>query len=195
MDMKNTSALPEANQLDHATRESIKAMAGLIAVLQQREQSLEDLVRQQLQLLQSAVNNADQRVNRVVENALPRLTQLTNQALTQALEPAVERFNKKMVDADQTLHHATYRYTQAQQSLENNSHATRVDRIRCDDRWGDHVRGRGWLRCQRRNADSGRSQTASCRDRLSGSCDPRQPRCLRRRQAMRRVREERAAIR
>ncbi|WP_374153175.1 hypothetical protein ABQY58_008740 [Xanthomonas hortorum pv. hederae] len=118
MDMKNTSALPEANQLDHATRESIKAMAGLIAVLQQREQSLEDLVRQQLQLLQSAVNNADQRVNRVVENALPRLTQLTNQALTQALEPAVERFNKKMVDADQTLHHATYRYTQAQQSLE-----------------------------------------------------------------------------
>lgn len=64
-------ALPEANQLDHATRESIKAMAGLIAVLQQREQSLEDLVRQQLQLLQSAVNNADQRVNRVVENALP----------------------------------------------------------------------------------------------------------------------------
>lgn len=30
----------------------------------------------------------------------------------------MERFNKKMVDADQTLHHATYRYTQAQQSLE-----------------------------------------------------------------------------
>ncbi|MCC8552217.1 hypothetical protein LYZ81_11045 [Xanthomonas hortorum] len=118
MGMKNTSALPEANQLDHATQESIKAMAGLIAVLQQREQTLDDLVRQQLQLLQSAVNNADQRVNRVVENALPRLTQLTHQALAQTLEPAAERFNKKMAHAEQTLQQATRHYAQAQHSLE-----------------------------------------------------------------------------
>ncbi|MDO0847066.1 hypothetical protein JH266_07975 [Xanthomonas campestris pv. campestris] len=118
MDMQNTSELPDANESERAMKESIKAMAAVIGALQRREHALEDLVREQLQLLQSAVNNADQRVNRVVENALPRLTQLSNQALTQTLEPAVERFNKKMVDADQTLHHATYRYAQAQQSLE-----------------------------------------------------------------------------
>lgn len=118
MDMQNTSARPDANGSERAMKESIQAMAAVIGALQRREQALEDLVRQQLQLLQSAVNNADQRVNRVVENALPRLTQLSNQALTHALEPAAERFNKKMVNAELTLQQATQRYAQAQHSME-----------------------------------------------------------------------------
>lgn len=118
MDMQNTSPMRHSDDAQDAMRDSIQAMAALIGQLQRREQALEDLVRQQLQLLQQAANRADQRVNQVVQDALPRLTQLSNQALTQSLEPAVTRFNKKMVDADQTLEHATYRYAQAQQSLE-----------------------------------------------------------------------------
>ncbi|KFA33536.1 hypothetical protein KWG_0104645, partial [Xanthomonas vasicola pv. vasculorum NCPPB 1381] len=118
MDMQNTSPMRHSDDAQEAMRDSIQAMASLIGQLQRREQALEDLVRQQLQLLQQAANRADQRVNQVVQDALPRLTQLSNQALTQSLEPAVTRFNKKMVDADQTLEHATYRYAQAQQSLE-----------------------------------------------------------------------------
>ncbi|KPL49704.1 hypothetical protein XAXN_05870 [Xanthomonas axonopodis] len=109
------AAVKASNQ---ALQEAIDVLATLIAVQQRAEHSLEDLVRHQLQLLQSAVNGADQRINRVVENALPRLTQLSNQALTQTLEPAAARFTKKMVDAGQTLEHATYRYAQAQHSLE-----------------------------------------------------------------------------
>ncbi|WP_010364009.1 hypothetical protein [Xanthomonas vasicola] len=118
MDMQNTSPMRHSDDAQEAMRDSIQAMASLIGQLQRREQALEDLVRQQLQLLQQAANRADQRVTQVVQDALPRLTQLSNQALTQSLEPAVTRFNKKMVDADQTLEHATYRYAQAQQSLE-----------------------------------------------------------------------------
>ncbi|CAD7734559.1 hypothetical protein LMG31886_38760 [Xanthomonas hydrangeae] len=118
MDIQNTSARPDANGSERAMKESIQAMAAVIGALQRREQALEDLVRQQLQLLQSAVNNADQRVNRVVENAMPRLTQLSNQALTQTLEPAAERFSKKMANAEQAVQQATQRYAQAQQSLE-----------------------------------------------------------------------------
>ena len=117
-----TSALAETDVALRASRqtlqETIEAIAILSATLQQREGSLHKLVQQQLQLLQEAVTNADQRVNRVVENALPRLTQLTNQALAQTLGPAAERFNRKLASADQTLHQATQRYAQAQQSLE-----------------------------------------------------------------------------
>ncbi|MCL1551800.1 hypothetical protein M3O38_12305 [Xanthomonas nasturtii] len=118
MDMQNTSTLPDGSASHQAMTDSIKAMTAVIAAMQRREQALEDLVRHQMQLLQAAVNSADQRVNRVVENALPRLTQLSNQALTQTLEPAAERFNKKMANADQTLQQATARYAQAQHSLE-----------------------------------------------------------------------------
>lgn len=118
MDMQNTSALPDANASERTLKESIQAMAALIGTLQRRERALEDLVQEQLQLLQSAINNADQRVNRVVESALARLTQLSSQALTQTLEPATERFNKKMVQAERTLEQAIARYAQAQQSLE-----------------------------------------------------------------------------
>ncbi|WP_040278103.1 hypothetical protein [Xanthomonas citri] len=118
MDIQNTSPLRYSEDAQDAMRDSIQAMAALIGQLQRREQALEDLVRQQLQLLQQAANRADQRVSQVVQDALPRLTQLSNQALTQSLEPAVTRFNKKMVDADQTLQHATHRYAQAQQSLQ-----------------------------------------------------------------------------
>ncbi|WDJ24477.1 hypothetical protein JH270_10660 [Xanthomonas campestris pv. raphani] len=118
MDMQNSPALPEDNGSERAMKESIQAMAALIGQLQRREHALEDLVRQQLQLLQSAVHNADQRVTRVVETALPRLTQLSQQALTQTLEPAAERFNKKMSNAEQTLQQATQRYAKAQHALE-----------------------------------------------------------------------------
>ncbi len=118
MDMQNTSALPDASRAERTLKESIQAMAVMIGTLQRREHALEDLVREQLQLLQSAVNSADQSVTRVVENALPRLTQLSNQALTQTLEPAVERFNKKMATAEQTVQQATQRYAHAQHSLE-----------------------------------------------------------------------------
>ncbi|MCC5045553.1 MULTISPECIES: hypothetical protein [Xanthomonas] len=118
MDMQNTSALPDVNGSERTLKESIQALAAMIGTLQRREHALDDLVREQLQLLQSAVNSADQRVNRVVENALPRLTQLSNQALTQTLEPAAERFNKKMANAEQAVQQATQRYAHAQRSLE-----------------------------------------------------------------------------
>ncbi|MBD4907660.1 hypothetical protein GUF75_20690 [Xanthomonas citri pv. citri] len=118
MDMQNTSALPDVNGSERTLKESIQALAAMIGTLQRREHALDDLVREQLQLLQSAVNSADQRVNRVVESALPRLTQLSNQALTQTLEPAAERFNKKMTTAEQTVQQATQRYAHAQHSLE-----------------------------------------------------------------------------
>lgn len=118
MDMQNTSALPDANGSERTLKESIHAMAAVIGTLQRREHALEDLVREQLQLLQIAVKHADQRVSGLVENALPRLTQLSNQALTQTLEPAVERFNKKMATAEQTVQQATQRYAHAQHSLE-----------------------------------------------------------------------------
>ncbi|MBV6863814.1 hypothetical protein [Xanthomonas euvesicatoria] len=118
MDMQNTSVLPDASGAERTLKESIQAMAAMIGTLQRREHALEELVREQLQLLQSAVNSADQRVNRVVENALPRLTQLSNQALTQTLEPAVERFSKKMANAEQVVQQATQRYVHAQHSLE-----------------------------------------------------------------------------
>lgn len=118
MNMQNTSALPHANGAERTLQESIQAMAAVIGTLQRREQALEDLVREQLQLLQLAVKHADQRVSGLVENALPRLTQLSNQALTQALEPAAERFNKKMATAEQTVQQATRRYAHAQHSLE-----------------------------------------------------------------------------
>lgn len=114
MDMQNTSALPDVNGSERTLKESIQALAAMIGTLQRREHALDDLVREQLQLLQSAVNSADQRVNRVVENALPRLTQLSNQALTQTLEPAAERFNKKMANAEQAVQQATQRYAHAQ---------------------------------------------------------------------------------
>ncbi|USJ01474.1 hypothetical protein MUG10_04540 [Xanthomonas prunicola] len=118
MDMQNPPALPEDNGSERSMKESIQAMAALIGQLQRREQTLEDLVRQQLQLLQSAVHTADQRVTRVVESALPRLTQLSQQALKQTLEPAAERFNKQVTSADQTLQQATQRYAKAQHTLE-----------------------------------------------------------------------------
>nr|WP_289883582.1 hypothetical protein [Xanthomonas arboricola]MDN0205426.1 hypothetical protein [Xanthomonas arboricola pv. corylina]MDN0218360.1 hypothetical protein [Xanthomonas arboricola pv. corylina] len=118
MDMQNTSALPDANGSERTLKESIHAMAAVIGTLQRREHALEDLVREQLQLLQIAVKHADQRVSGLVENALPRLTQLSNQALTQTLEPAAERFNKKMATAEQTVQQATQRYAHAQHSLE-----------------------------------------------------------------------------
>ncbi|MEG8127852.1 hypothetical protein G3N70_17195 [Xanthomonas hortorum pv. gardneri] len=118
MDMQNTSALPDVNGSERTLKESIQALAAMIGTLQRREHALDDLVREQLQLLQSAVNSADQRVNRVVENALPRLTQLSNQALTQTLEPAAERFNKKMANAEQAVQQATQRYAHAQHTLE-----------------------------------------------------------------------------
>ncbi|MEA9613025.1 hypothetical protein ACD584_21345 [Xanthomonas sp. NCPPB 2922] len=118
MDMQNTSTLPDGSESHQAMTDSIKAMTAVIAAMQRREQALEDLVRHQMQLLQAAVNSADQRVNRVVENALPRLTQLSNQALTQTLEPAAERFNKKMANAEQAVQQATQRYAHAQHSLE-----------------------------------------------------------------------------
>lgn len=118
MDMQNISAQPDANGSERTLKESIQALAAMIGTLQRREHALDELVREQLQLLQSAVNSADQRVNRVVESALPRLTQLSNQALTQTLEPAAERFNKKMATAEQTVQQATQRYAHAQHCLE-----------------------------------------------------------------------------
>ncbi|QJD70065.1 hypothetical protein HG421_11705 [Xanthomonas campestris pv. badrii] len=122
MEMQDRAAFADADAAlrasNQALQEAIDVLATLIAVQQRGEQGLEDLVLQQLQLLQSAVNSADQRINRVVENALPRLTQLSDQALTQTLEPAAARFTKKMVDAGQTLAHATHRYAQAQHGLE-----------------------------------------------------------------------------
>ncbi|MEA9824580.1 hypothetical protein VDF98_13225 [Xanthomonas campestris pv. raphani] len=118
MDMQNTSALPDADGSERTLKEAIQALAAMIGTLQRREHALDDLVRQQLQLLQIAVKHADQRVIGVVENALPRLTQLSQQALTQSLEPAAERFNKKMATAEQTVQQATQRYAHAQHSLE-----------------------------------------------------------------------------
>ncbi|MFC3565538.1 hypothetical protein ACFSYI_07990 [Xanthomonas dyei] len=118
MDMQNTSALTDVNGSERTLRESIHALAAVIGVLQQREHALEDLVQEQLQLLQIAVKHADQRVSGLVENALPRLTQLSNQALTQTLEPAAERFNKKLANAEQAVQQATQRYVHAQHSLE-----------------------------------------------------------------------------
>ncbi|MCC4621509.1 hypothetical protein LL965_15990 [Xanthomonas cassavae CFBP 4642] len=118
MDMHNTSAVPDDDGPEHAMKESIQAMAALIGQLQRREQALEDQVRQQMQLLQNAANNADQRVHRVVENALPRLKQLTQQALSVALDPAAERFDRTLTATNQQLQQATQRYAQTQQSLE-----------------------------------------------------------------------------
>ncbi|WOB28664.1 MULTISPECIES: hypothetical protein [Xanthomonas] len=118
MDMQNTSAPPDVNGSERTLKESIHAMAAVIGVLQRREHALEDLVQEQLQLLQIAVKHADQRVTGLVENALPRLTQLSNQALTQTLEPAAERFNEKLANAEQAVQQATQRYVHAQHALE-----------------------------------------------------------------------------
>ncbi|MBN6104426.1 hypothetical protein JR064_19865 [Xanthomonas sp. CFBP 8703] len=118
MDTPSTPALPESGTSTEALQETIKAMAALIATMQVREQSLQDQISRQLQVLNGAVGNADRSVNRVVENALPRLTQLTQQALSVALDPAAERFDRTLTAAHQTLQQATQRYAQAQQSLE-----------------------------------------------------------------------------
>ncbi|MBD7923075.1 hypothetical protein [Xanthomonas bonasiae] len=118
MDTPSTPALPESGTSNEALQETIKAMAALIATMQKREQSLQDQISRQLQVLHGAVGNADRSVNRVVENALPRLTQLTQQALSVALDPAAERFDRTLTAANQTLQQATQRYAQAQQSLE-----------------------------------------------------------------------------
>ncbi|WP_386340564.1 hypothetical protein O4D10_02160 [Xanthomonas citri pv. citri] len=111
-------ALPESETSNEALQETIKAMAALIATMQKQEQSLQDHISRQLQVLNGAVGNADRSVNRVVENALPRLTHLTQQALSVALDPAAERFDRTLTAAHQTLQQATQRYAQAQQSLE-----------------------------------------------------------------------------
>lgn len=50
MDIQNTSPLRYSEDAQDAMRDSIQAMAALIGQLQRREQALEDLVRQQLQL-------------------------------------------------------------------------------------------------------------------------------------------------
>ncbi|WP_372360533.1 hypothetical protein ACDH70_17925 [Xanthomonas axonopodis pv. poinsettiicola] len=109
------------NASNASLQETIKVLTTLVASMQQREQRLREVVTEQLQVLQNAVGGADSKINRVLENALPRLTQLTNQALTQTLEPASQRFNKEMATADETLQHATRRYMQAQQTLETRS--------------------------------------------------------------------------
>lgn len=106
------------NHSNASLHEAIRVMTTLMSSMQQREQRLRDLIAEQLHLLQNVAGSADARVNRVVENALPRLTQLTNQALTQTLEPAAQRFNKEIGRADQTLQQATQRYAQAQHGLE-----------------------------------------------------------------------------
>lgn len=118
MDTLSTPALPQNETSNEALQETIKAMAALIATMQKREQSLQDQISRHLQVLNGAVGNADRSVNRVVENALPRLTQLTQQALSVALEPAAERFDRTLTAASHTLQQATQRYAQAQQSLE-----------------------------------------------------------------------------
>lgn len=118
MDTQSTPALTESNTSNDAQQEACKALATLAATLQRQVQRLQDQVAQQLQALNAAANNADHKVNRVVENALPRLTQLTQQALSMALDPAAERFDRTLTAADQTLQQATQRYAQAQQSLE-----------------------------------------------------------------------------
>jgi len=118
MDTQSMPALPESEASNEALQETIKAMAALIATMQKREQSLQDQISRQLQVLNGAVGNADRSVNRVVENALPRLTHLTQQALSVALDPAAERFDRTLTAANQTLQQATQRYAQAQQSLE-----------------------------------------------------------------------------
>lgn len=118
MDTPSTPALPESGTSNEALQETIKAIAALIATMQVREQSLQDQISRQLQVLNGAVGNADRSVNRVVENALPRLTHLTQQALSVALDPAAERFDRTLTAARQTLQQATQRYAQAQQSLE-----------------------------------------------------------------------------
>lgn len=118
MDTQSMPALPESETSNEALQETIKAMAALIATMQKQEQSLQDHISRQLQVLNGAVGNADRSVNRVVENALPRLTHLTQQALSVALDPAAERFDRTLTAAHQTLQQATQRYAQAQQSLE-----------------------------------------------------------------------------
>lgn len=118
MDTQSTPALPHSETSNEALQETIKAMAALIATMQKREHSLQDQISRQLQVLHGAVGNADRSVHRVVENALPRLTQLTQQALSVALDPAAERFDRTLTAANQTLQQATQRYAQAQQSLE-----------------------------------------------------------------------------
>lgn len=118
MDTPSTPNLPEACSSSEALQESIKAMAVLIATMQKREQALQDQIARQMQALHDAVGNTDRSVHRVVENALPRLTQLTQQALSVALDPAAERFDRSLTAANQTLQQATQRYAQAQQSLE-----------------------------------------------------------------------------
>ncbi|UKE51182.1 hypothetical protein KCU57_01965 [Xanthomonas translucens] len=118
MDTQSMPALPESETSNEALQETIKAMAALIATMQKQEQSLQDQISRQLQVLNGAVGNADRSVNRVVENALPRLTHLTQQALSVALDPAAERFDRTLTAAHQTLQQATQRYAQAQQSLE-----------------------------------------------------------------------------
>ncbi|MDO0789987.1 exonuclease VII small subunit [Xanthomonas arboricola] len=122
MDRQDAAAMAEMmatlNASNASLQETITVLTTLVASMQQREQRLREVVAEQLQVLQNAVGSADSKVNRVLENALPRLTQLTNQALTQTLEPAANRFNKEMAHADETLQQATRRYAQAQQSLE-----------------------------------------------------------------------------
>ncbi|MCC8538894.1 hypothetical protein ACDH70_21895 [Xanthomonas axonopodis pv. poinsettiicola] len=122
MDRQDATAVAEMmvmlNASNASLQETIKVLTTLVASMQKREQRLRDVVAEQLQVLQRTASSADAKVNRVLENALPRLTQLTNQALTQTLEPAAKRFNKEMVQADETLQQATRRYAQAQQTLE-----------------------------------------------------------------------------
>lgn len=99
-------------------RETVQAMSGVMAQMHRREQSLKDLINQQLQALHDAVNSADRNVQRVVESAMPRLTQLSQQALATSLEPATERFQQRLASSDQTLQQASDRYVQAQRSHE-----------------------------------------------------------------------------
>ncbi|RMH87275.1 hypothetical protein EBB59_13285 [Lysobacter pythonis] len=114
------AALMAALETSNTTlQETLKSMAGLMALMKQREQGLRDIINEQLQVLHATVNRADHKVNRVVEDALPRLTRLTERALESTLAPAAERLDRQLANADKTLHQASHRYAQAQQSLES----------------------------------------------------------------------------
>ena len=119
MDMQNNASLPGGAGAECALKESIHALAVLIAQLQRRERALEEGLRQQLRQLQSAVGDTDRRVNHVVESALPRLTQLTQQGLSAALDPAAGRFERTLAATNEELQQATHRHARAQRSLES----------------------------------------------------------------------------
>lgn len=119
VDAKAQEALMASLRETNATlRETVQAMSGVMAQMHRREQSLKDLINQQLQALHAAVNAADRNVQRVVESAMPRLTQLSQQALATSLEPATERFQQRLASTDQALQQASERYVQAQRSHE-----------------------------------------------------------------------------